>query len=50
MVMRHPKKGNEASPIAANRHRRTSIGMSVNTRPKNKSKKRDFKPYRGQGR
>ncbi len=27
----------------------TSIGMSNRTRPKHKSKKRDFKRYRGQG-
>lgn len=28
---------------------RTSIGQSVNSRPKNKSKRRSFKRYRGQG-
>jgi len=31
-------------------HRKTSDGDSPNSRPKNKSKKRSFKPYRGQGR
>lgn len=31
------------------KHRLTSIGKSVNTRPKNKSAKRNHKPYRGQG-
>lgn len=30
-------------------HTRTSIGKSVNTSPKNKSKKRNYKKYRGQG-
>jgi|TARA_R110000822_G_scaffold1244_7_gene5570 hypothetical protein len=35
--------------VISEQHLRTSIGQSVNTRPKNKSKKRDFKPYKGQG-
>ena len=31
-------------------HQRTSIGNSpANTKPKNKSKRRDYKKYRGQG-
>lgn len=30
-------------------HQITSIGKSVNSRPKNKSKRRSWKPYRGQG-
>lgn len=30
-------------------HRRTSIGQSSNTRPTNKSKRRQFKKYQGQG-
>ena len=30
-------------------HRRTSIGRSANTRPKNKHKRRAFKKSRGQG-
>lgn len=30
-------------------HRTTSIGNSVNTRPKNKHARRSFKKYRGQG-
>ena len=29
--------------------KRTSIGNSVRSRPKNKNKKRDYKKYRGQG-
>ena len=29
--------------------KRTSIGQSVRTRPKNKHKKRNYKSYRGQG-
>jgi hypothetical protein len=46
-----PKKRNasENAPDPANQHLRTSIGRSVNTRPLNKHKRRDFKPYRGQG-
>lgn len=32
------------------KHMRTSIGSSPNTAPKNKSKKRSYKKYRGQGR
>jgi hypothetical protein len=31
-------------------NKRTSIGMSSMTRPKNKHKKSTFKKYRGQGR
>jgi hypothetical protein len=30
-------------------HRKTSIGRSVNTHPKNKHKRKNFKKYRGQG-
>jgi hypothetical protein len=30
-------------------HQRTSIGQSVNTNPKNKHKRKNWKPYRGQG-
>ena len=29
--------------------KRTSIGRSVRSRPKNKNKKRSYKKYRGQG-
>lgn len=29
--------------------KRTSIGRSKNSRPRNKHKRRSFKPYRGQG-
>jgi hypothetical protein len=29
--------------------KRTSIGCSVRSRPKNKNKRRNFKKYRGQG-
>ena len=35
--------------IEITRHMKTSIGHSINTNPKNKHKKRDWKPYRGQG-
>lgn len=35
--------------IEITRHMQTSIGHSTNTNPKNKHKKRDWKPYRGQG-
>ena len=31
------------------RPKRTSIGKSKNSRPKNKSKKHNWKQYRGQG-
>tara|TARA_R110000824_G_scaffold223495_3_gene411268 strand:+ start:508 stop:654 length:147 start_codon:yes stop_codon:yes gene_type:complete len=31
------------------RHMKTSIGNSINTSPKSKHKKRDWKAYRGQG-
>jgi len=30
--------------------KRTSIGQSIRSRPKNKHKRRNFKKYRGQGR
>ena len=36
-------------PAWVKQHMRTSIGQSVNSRPKNKSKRRSFKRYRGQG-
>lgn len=39
-----------AKPVMSQQHRQTSIGQSTNTRPKNKSKKLTWKPYRGQGR
>ena len=29
--------------------KRTSIGQSIRSRPKNKSKRRNFKKYKGQG-
>lgn len=35
--------------IKSKRHQRTSDGSSPNSRPKNKSKRRSFKPSRGQG-
>ena len=31
------------------RPKRTSIGKSPRTRPKNKNKRQNWKPYRGQG-
>jgi len=36
-------------PRITKQHARTSIGLSKNSRPKNKHAKRCFKPYRGQG-
>ena len=46
-----PKKRTASAnaPIPANQHLRTSIGMSANTRPTNKHKRKNFKRYRGQG-
>jgi hypothetical protein len=43
------RKSSTAKKVVSDKHLRTSIGQSPNSRPKNKSKKRDFKPYRGQG-
>ena len=40
--------GNE-KPAWVKQHMRTSIGQSVNSKPKNKNKRRNFKRYRGQG-
>ena len=40
------------NPYAINREpvkKRTSIGNSVRSRPKNKNKRRNFKKYKGQG-
>ena len=44
------KKIQKMVRTTAQSHARTSIGSSINTRPKNKHKKRSFKVYRGQGR
>lgn len=41
--------GNSTKRISTNPHRRTSVGKSVNSRPLNKSKRRGWKKYRGQG-
>ena len=44
------KSSTASSSIARNRVKKaTSIGLSVRSRPKNKSAKRGFKKYRGQG-
>ncbi|CAB4167904.1 hypothetical protein UFOVP1292_31 [uncultured Caudovirales phage] len=43
------RRSSTAKKVISDKHLRTSIGNSPNSRPKNKSKKRDFKPYRGQG-
>jgi len=44
------KSSTASSSIARNRVKKaTSIGKSVRSRPKNKSAKRSFKTYRGQG-
>lgn len=39
----------KASKLTTKRHMTTSIGNSPNSKPKNKSKKRSWKAYRGQG-
>jgi hypothetical protein len=44
------KSNTASSSIARNRVKKTtSIGKSVRSRPNNKSAKRSFKTYRGQG-
>ena len=45
--MAKPKK--TQIDIGLNRHRVTSIGLSSNSRPKNKQKRKSWKKYRGQG-
>lgn len=42
-------KKNGALKLVTKSHRITSIGKSVNTRPSNKSARRSFKRYVGQG-
>ena len=37
------------SKIEITRHMQTSIGHSINTNPKNKHKRRNYRKYRGQG-
>jgi len=44
------KPSGTSKPAWVKQHMRTSIGQSVNSRPKNKQKRRSFKRYRGQGR
>lgn len=36
--------------LQARKSKRTSIGSSINTYPKNKNAKKQYKKYRGQGR
>lgn len=43
------KKSKLYSEHVAGPKKRTSIGQSVRSRPKNKHKRRNFKKYRGQG-
>lgn len=43
------KKAKSYSSHTPGPKKRTSIGQSVRSRPKNKHKKRNFKRYRGQG-
>jgi len=43
------KKSKLYSEHIAGPKKRTSIGQSVRSRPKNKHKRRNFKKYRGQG-
>ena len=44
------KKASQIDRSTLQPHMRTSIGSSTNSRPTNKSKRRSFKKYRGQGR
>tara|TARA_R110000787_G_scaffold59574_1_gene134868 strand:- start:558 stop:704 length:147 start_codon:yes stop_codon:yes gene_type:complete len=44
------KPSGTSKPAWIKQHMRTGIGQSVNSRPKNKQKRRSFKRYRGQGR
>lgn len=44
------KSTNIWTPRRNSKKKRTSIGRSRNSRPKNKHKKRGFKKYKGQGR
>ncbi len=43
------KKSKQFVEHIAGPKKRTSIGHSVRSRPKNKHKRRNFKKYRGQG-
>jgi hypothetical protein len=43
------KSSGKEKPSWLNQHRRTGIGQSINSRPKNKRKRLSFKSYRGQG-
>lgn len=43
------KSSGTDKPAWLNQHRRTGIGQSINSRPKNKHKRLSFKSYRGQG-
>lgn len=47
--MAKKQSGHVNAPDPRKKHRRTSIGASVNTRPKNKRKRAAFKRSRGQG-
>lgn len=47
--MSKPVSSKKAERLNSQPHRRTSIGQSANTRPTNKTKRRNFKKYRGQG-
>ena len=42
-------KAKQTAHQMARKPKRTSIGDSVRSRPKNKNKKRSWKKYRGQG-
>ncbi len=42
-------RGNTTSSYRTPVRKRTSIGHSIRTRPKNKHKRRNYKAYRGQG-
>lgn len=43
------RRSSTAKKVISDKHLRTSIGNSPNSRPKNKSKRLGFKPYKGQG-
>lgn len=48
-IMNKSKNERKGLKRSSTPHRRTSIGGSHNTKPTNKSKRKNFKSYRGQG-
>ncbi len=49
MAVKKSIGANHDLKLSSKKHLRTSIGNSINSRPTNKHKRRDFKKYRGQG-